>query len=257
MSEGTSTTGDQADAENPAPVAALTEAMPRVPAFNNPKLLERALTHTSFANENPGVADNERLEFLGDSVLNHVVAAWLFRTLPELGEGRLTTMRAALVRAERLAAFAEEIGLPACLRLGKGEAGLGGKRRTNILADAFEALTAALYLDHGMGAVQALLEPLIERVGPELLAGAHDRDPKTRFQEWSQGVRGTTPRYALVASEGPAHALVFSVELWIGTERVATGQGPSKQAAEQAAASAALLQLAPAEKMQAGPEPAG
>lgn len=211
-----------------------------LPAFNNALLLERALTHTSFANENAGIEDNERLEFLGDSVLNYIVADWLYRNFSGLGEGRLTTMRAALVRAERLAEFAGTIELEGSLRFGKGESATSGKRRINILADAFEALTAAVYLDHGLGTARALVEPLVEAVANSLLSSEQDRDPKTRLQEWSQAERNVTPRYALANTSGPAHARHFEVQVWLGDEMAASGDGLSKQHAELAAARAAL-----------------
>ena len=214
-----------------------------LPAFIDATLLERALTHTSYANENLGIEHNERLEFLGDSVLNFIVADWLFHHFPDLGEGRLTTLRAALIRASTLRQFAEALELPEQLRLGRGEHETGGKRRTNILADAFEAVLAAIYLDRGMDAARALLEPLLASVAPGVMSANLDRDPKTSLQEWTQEKLSVTPRYKLVSANGPAHERSFTVELWLGERFAAQGTGSTKQLAEQSAALEALTRL--------------
>ena len=216
-----------------------------LPEFLDQRLLTRALTHASYANEHgsevapesagAGPGDNERLEFLGDAILDFVAGAWLFGRYPEFDEGRLTRLRAALVRATSLARFAEDAGLPGLLRLGKGEAE-AGRARPNILADAFEALLGALYLDQGHEAVRAFLEPMLEAAMPAILAENLDRDAKTRLQEWSQAYLGVTPRYKLASTGGPDHARVFVAEVWLGDMLAATGQGPSKQVSEQIAA---------------------
>lgn len=216
-----------------------------LPEFRDPRLLTRALTHASYANEHaadpdiPGAADNERLEFLGDAVLDFVAGAWLFQAYPDFDEGRLTRARAALVKAASLARFAEAAGLPARLLLGKGEAE-AGRTRLNILADAFEALLGALYLDQGLEAVRAFLEPMLAAALPDILGGDLDRDPKSVIQEWSQALLGVTPRYRLVTTTGPDHARVFHTELWLADLLVASGEGPSKQVAEQLAAREAI-----------------
>ena len=212
-----------------------------LPNFINATLLERALTHTSYANENSGIAHNERLEFLGDSVLNFIVADWLFERFPDLGEGRLTTLRASLIKASTLRTFAERLELSDLLRLGRGEQETGGKRRTNILADAFEAVLAAVFLDQGLAAARALLEPLLAQVAPGVLIDNLDRDPKTRLQELTQEKLSITPSYKLVSTEGPAHDRMFTVELWLRERLVSMGTGNTKQTAEQVAASEALL----------------
>jgi ribonuclease-3 len=215
-----------------------------LPAFHDLALLQCALTHTSYANEHPEdqIPDNERLEFLGDAVLDFVAGAWLFEQFPEFDEGRLTSVRAALVRVSTLANFARQIGLPDRLRLGKGEIDTGGRERDNILGDAFEALVGALYLDQGLEAVRCFLIPLFEQVTPTILQARLDRDAKSRLQEWSQGVLGITPRYQIVAAEGPDHARVFTAEVRLGDVVAGVGRGSSKQLAEQLAAQAALAQ---------------
>lgn len=215
-----------------------------LPTFTNQELLLRALTHSSYANEHSDprapIEDNERLEFLGDAILDFVAARWLFAHFPDLDEGRLTSLRAALVRASTLAEFAESINLPEHLRLGKGESESGGRHRANILSDAFEALMAALYLDQGMDAVSAYFEQMIERTAPVVLHDNLDRDAKSMLQEWSQGHLSVTPRYKLVSASGPDHAKTFNVEVSLGEALSAMGSGSSKQIAEQAAARAAL-----------------
>jgi ribonuclease-3 len=232
-----------------------------LPTFNDPDLLNRALTHSSFANEHQesgadGLEDNERLEFLGDAVLDFVTGAWLFNRFPHLDEGRLTSVRAALVRVSTLADFARSIGLPEALRLGKGEVDTGGRDRANILGDAFEALIGALYLDQGIDAAHAFIEPFLERATPAIVDARSDRDAKSRLQEWSQSVLGVTPRYRMVGTTGPDHAKVFTVQVWFGNRMAATGTGTSKQAAEQNAAREALAHpLEPIEGNQTPPLP--
>jgi ribonuclease-3 len=215
-----------------------------LPTFNDPQLLERALTHSSYANEHlnePAPAqDNERLEFLGDAVVDFIAGAWLYEKFPDLDEGRLTSMRAALVKVGALAEFARQCGLPDHLRLGKGEVDTGGRNRANILGDAFEALVGALYLDQGMGAARDFLVPFMEQATPAILLSNLDRDAKSRLQEWAQSTLGVTPRYRLINTEGPDHAKMFTVAVWLGESIIATGSGTSKQMAEQIAAREAM-----------------
>ena len=216
-----------------------------IPTFRDPSLLERALTHRSYLNEHPELAsdDNERLEFLGDAVLDFVTGAWLYNRFPELQEGRLTSLRAALVKTETLAEFALKIGLNEHLRLGKGEMESGGRGRVTMLADAFEAILGALYLDQGLSAVQTYLEELLPKETERILAGERDRDAKSALQEWSQAESGITPKYRTITEHGPDHAKTFTVEVRIGEKTVGRGEGLSKQAAAQAAASDALRRL--------------
>ena len=228
-----------------------------LPEFRDPQLRLRALTHSSYANEHQAeggasIEDNERLEFLGDAVLDFVAARWLYDHFPNLDEGRLTSLRAALVRASTLARFAESISLADHLRLGKGEAESGGRQRTNILSDAFEAIMAALYLDQGFEAVSAYFEKMIESMAPVVINENLDRDPKSQLQEWSQAHRALTPRYKVVAAEGPDHAKIFTVEVWLGDEVAAVGSGSSKQVAEQMAARTALSNFAAPQPVQDG-----
>jgi ribonuclease III len=216
-----------------------------LPTFKDPALLTRALTHRSYLNEHPEVEpeDNERLEFLGDAVLDFVVANWLFRQHPDFNEGRLTSIRSALVRAEKLSELANQIGLGDHLRLGKGESSSGGRTRLTLLADAFEAVIGALYLDQGMRAVQRWLTPVIKAEIEVIIAAQGDRDAKSALQEWSQALRHITPHYRTVGEAGPDHAKRFTVAVLIGSEEAGRGEGPSKQIAAQAAAADALQRL--------------
>lgn len=212
--------------------------------FRNLRLLLRALTHTSYVNEHPedGV-DNQRLEFLGDAVLGLVVADWIFQHYPEFQEGEMTRLRAALVCERSLARLATEIEVGEVLRLGRGEVETGGRERPGILADAFEALMAALYLDGGLEQVHRLVERLIGPAAEAVLSVEADRDAKSRFQEWAQGAVGITPRYRIVAELGPEHARRFVAEVLLGKKVAGRGEGPSKQVAEHAAAQDALQHL--------------
>jgi ribonuclease-3 len=215
-----------------------------LPEFNDASLLARALTHSSYANEHLNdetpAADNERLEFLGDAVLDFIAGAWLYDRFSDYDEGRLTSVRAALVRVSTLADFARQCGLPEHLRLGKGEIDTGGRNRANILGDAFEALLGALYLDQGFEAVRTFLLPFFERATPDIVNDNLDRDAKSRLQEWAQGKLNKTPRYRLISTEGPDHAKIFNVGVWLGEKLAGTGTGTSKQLAEQLAAKEAL-----------------
>ncbi len=216
-----------------------------VPAFRDPSLLGRALTHRSYLNEHPELSleDNERLEFLGDAVLDFVVGAWLYNRFPELPEGRLTSLRAALVKTDTLAEFAGQIGLPDQLRLGKGETESGGRARTSLLCNVFEAVIGALYLDQGLDAVSELLRHLLPDEVERIMSDERDRDAKSILQEWSQAKHSHTPRYRTASAEGPDHARQFTIEVHIGEHVVGRGVGPSKQIAAQAAASDALARL--------------
>ncbi len=214
--------------------------------FTDASLFERALTHRSFLNENPAESldDNERLEFLGDAVLDFVVGEYLYHRFPEGREGQLTSVRAAMVRTETLARFAQQIRLGKYLRLGRGEAEGGGRRRPALLCSAFEALIGALYLDQGIEVVSSFVLRFVAPTIPGVLAEELDRDAKSRLQEWSQGRWHLTPTYRTVGERGPDHAKEFMVEVLIGEEVRGQGQGPSKQAAEQAAATSALAAIA-------------
>lgn len=210
--------------------------------FRDTTLLWRALTHTSYWNENPGAGpgNNERLEFLGDAVGDFVAAEFLYQRFPDWQEGQLTDWRANLVRTESLGAFAARIELGQHLRLGRGEERSGGRTRVSLLADAFEALLGALYLDQGLEVVRRFLQPFLESQIGTLLAQARLRDAKSRLQEWTQASMHAPPTYITVRELGPDHAKQFTVHVLIQGQVVGEGTGHSKQAAEQAAAQAAL-----------------
>jgi ribonuclease III len=209
--------------------------------FERPELLDQALTHKSYANEADGpVADNERLEFLGDAVLCLTVSHLLFDIAPALTEGEMSKVRAFLVKEESLKSLARAFDLGAHLRLGKGEEHTGGRRKASILADAFEALLAAIYLDGGFELAyrfaEGIFQPLIDEAG----TGIIDRDYKTRLQELCQARYGKAPAYRLLAESGPDHAKLFEVEIVVSNRPLGRGRGRSKKEAEQRAAQDAL-----------------
>jgi ribonuclease-3 len=207
--------------------------------FTDPQLLARALTHRSFSADH-----NERLEFLGDSVLNLAVAALLYDRLRALPEGDLSRVRANLVKQETLHQLAVGLGLPEVLRLGEGESRSGGSRRPSILADALEAIIGAVHLDAGYGAAEGLVHRLFQEVeiNPNMAATA--KDPKTELQEWLQGRKMKLPIYRVAATLGAAHKQTFDVECEISElGAVERGIGASRRAGEQAAAAAMLLAL--------------
>lgn len=204
--------------------------------FSNPQLLVQALTHRSFSSDH-----NERLEFLGDSVLNLAVAGLLYERLGELPEGDLSRARANLVKQETLHQVALSLGLPDLLRLGEGEAKSGGQKRPSILADALEALLGAVYLDAGFDVASSLVRRLFKDVEINATMHAIGKDPKTELQEWMQGRKMSLPIYRIVGTEGAAHKQTFDVECEIVEYRRAErGTGNSRRAGEQAAASAML-----------------
>lgn len=212
--------------------------------FTNLHLLVRALTHRSYVNENPNaIEDNERLEFLGDAVLDFVVGAWVYNHFPEMQEGDLTRIRSALVRTDTLAKFARQLDLGPALRLGRGELASGGRLRDNLLCATFEAVIGALYLDRGIPAVEKFIEPLLASASDKVASHVERYDPKSTLQEWAQSNKLGTPRYTTVASSGPDHARVFTVDVQVNGKVFGQGVGSSKQAAAQAAAQAALESL--------------
>jgi ribonuclease-3 len=202
---------------------------------------EQALTHPSFAHENRDVADNQRLEFLGDAVLDFCASEILFERFAGADEGTLTRTRAQLVNSEALAEFAREKSISSALRLGRGAqtAGLGGS--TNVLADAVEALIAATYLEHGLDAARAVCLGVVD-FGLERAPDAGGRDAKSELQERVQALGQRPPVYRVVESGGPSHDTWFEVEVSVGERRVGRGRGRSKRAAERAAAAEALLE---------------
>ncbi|MBQ9784720.1 MAG: ribonuclease III [Clostridia bacterium] len=219
--------------------------------FRDARYLERALTHSSYSNEtgarNHHLLCNERLEFLGDSVLSLITSDYLYARFPDYPEGDLTRMRAATVCEEALASYSTKLGLGDFLRLGKGEGQNGGAKKPAILADAFEAILAAIYLDagamQGMAAVSDFLLPYIKEAVAALpdVGGAHI-DSKSRLQEFVQQDKEqkATPEYRLISESGPDHNKTFVVELYLGANCIGRGQGHSKKQAEQMAAREAL-----------------
>lgn len=210
--------------------------------FNDYSLLERALTHRSYLNEHPDEAleDNERLEFLGDAVLDFVVGAYLYHRFPEMNEGDLTVLRAALVRTRTLAGFARQLGIGDALRLGYGEDESGGRERLPNLCAAFEAVVGAIFLDQGLEAVELWVHQLIAPALEQVMANSTHKDAKSEFQIWAQARFNETPRYRVLASEGPDHNKIFTVAVEIADEIWGVGNGGSKQSAAQMAASIAL-----------------
>jgi ribonuclease-3 len=209
--------------------------------FVNIGLLSRALTHRSYMNEHKdAVEDNERLEFLGDAVLDFLVGAWLYNRFPEMAEGQLTRLRAALVGNQELADFARNIEIGSARRLGRGEAENGGRDRSALLGATFEAIVGALYLDSGIQPVRSFVEPLLEVAVQEIMAAKLDHDAKSMLQEWSQSQGFGPPIYHTVSDSGPDHDKCFEVEVVINGQKCGQGSGHSKQSAAKAAAQAAL-----------------
>ena len=232
----------QRDRAAPWPCAELAERLGH--RFRRPELLELALTHSSWANERgAGEAHNERLEFLGDAVLELCVSTELFRRFPEVREGELTRLRAHLVSTAGLAQRARELGLDAHLRLGRGEEQQGGRTRDAILGDALEAVLAAVYEDGGFAAAKDAVARIFAGHWPAGAAAPQARDAKSRLQEATQHLFGTMPVYAQVATSGPEHAKHFQVRLTLPDGREFAGQGTSCKKAEQDAAACALEAL--------------
>ena len=209
-------------------------------SFKNVMLLQNALTHSSYANEcwHNSLKSNERLEFLGDSILGMVVAEYLYHRFPERPEGELTKMRADMVCEQALAAIAEKLELGKHLLLGNGEEQTGGRGRASILADAVESVIAASFLDGGMDAAKAFVEKFVLCDVPEKTM--HNVDFKTALQEQVQRKRDQILTYRLTGESGPDHDKCFAVEVTLNGKVVGTGTGSSKKRAEQAAAKAAL-----------------
>lgn len=208
-------------------------------SFADPSLLGQALTHRSF-----GTPHNERLEFLGDGVLNCIIAALLFERFEELPEGDLSRLRASLVNQQSLHELAQEIGLGAHLKLGEGEIKSGGAQRPSILADTIEALIGAAFLDGGFAGARVMVSRLFERRLRDADPHAIGKDAKTLLQEYLQGRRMALPQYSVVATAGEAHEQNFRVECAVAELAVRTqGEGPSRRAAEQVAAKRAYDEI--------------
>ena len=211
--------------------------------FRNIDLLKQALVHRSYLNEHPDfeLYHNERMEFLGDAVLELVVTEYLYNKYPREDEGKLTNLRASFVNAHSLAKKAKSLSLDNYLYLSKGESkDTGSKARENILANTFEALIGALYLDKGYKATKNFIEIFLKKEIPKILATEAYLDPKSKFQEIAQEKYTITPHYKVISESGPDHAKIFKVGAYIGDEFVTSGQGSSKQEAQINAAVASL-----------------
>ncbi|MEM6285375.1 MAG: ribonuclease III [Chloroflexota bacterium] len=212
--------------------------------FHNVALLEQAMTHRSYIHEvEHEVADNERLEFLGDAVLNFLSGDMLYSRFPDRAEGWLTRLRAALVRTESLRELALECELGDALRMGKGEENSGGRARKTNLCAAFEALVGALYLDQGIEVVREFVIPLLEMRLDRVIEEASYQDARTLLQEWSQAERGITPTYNIINESGPDHEKEYEAEVIIDDDVTGRGVGRSKRAAAQSAARDALQSI--------------
>lgn len=212
--------------------------------FRDRRLLVRALTHSSFANDDPDAEDNETLEFFGDAILNYLVSELLFDAFPLEGEGTLTKARSVLVSENHFAYLARRLALGAALRLSPGEDRGGGRDRDARLGDAFEAVFAALALDAGLDEARAVARRLFaDDIASLDLGGLHRRDPKTALQERAQAEGTSLPLYRLVEETGPPHERRFVYEVGFGENERATGEGSSKKEAQRAAADAMLKRL--------------
>lgn len=210
--------------------------------FKNKDLLTQAFTHRSYLNENPNfkLSHNERLEFLGDAVLEQVVTEYLYREYPQKSEGELTSWRAALVNARMLAKIAERLGFDNFLLLSQGEEKERGKARRYILANTFEAFIGSLYLDQGLTVCENFIKKNLLIELPYIIKYSLYKDAKSYFQEKAQEKTGITPTYKVIKEEGPDHNKKFTVAVFVGEELVAEGRGMSKQEAEEEAAKKAL-----------------
>ncbi|MFM7427387.1 MAG: ribonuclease III [Elainella sp.] len=224
----------------------LQDLQVELPPFRNRALFEQAMTHRSYTHEHPqALLHNERLEFLGDAVLNFLSGEFLYRQFPSRPEGELTALRAALVDEKQLAVFATWLGLGQHLRLGNGAERDGGRGNPNLLSSAFEAMVGAYFLDadSDVAVVQTYVEPLFAAVAYQLGSTALTINYKSRFQEWALAHCAEVPRYQITAQSGPAHAMSFTAIVTVQGRPYGQGQGRRKQDAEKAAAKAALERL--------------
>jgi len=213
--------------------------------FKDLMLLQQALTHRSYLNEFPDypMPHNERFEFLGDAIIDFLVGDYLFHHQSKMREGDMTSLRAAIVRTEALARFAEEINLGAQVIMGRGEEANGSRERQSLLADSFEALLAAMYLDQGMEAVREWVQPFIVPAAAELFQQGGDKDAKSILQEVTQAKLGITPHYKDIRQSGPDHDRMYTIHVLIGDERYGVGKGRTKQLAAQLAAQQGLARF--------------
>jgi len=213
--------------------------------IKNQSLLDVALTHRSFLNESKTATEhNERMEYLGDAVLELVVSEYLYHQFPDKPEGELTALRSALVKTTTLAKVAHTLNLGAMLKMSHGEEQTGGRTNTGLLANTFESVTGAIYLDSGFDAAKDFISTHLFPLLPDIIKNHSYKDYKSLFQEKVQAEGQPTPTYQSVSEHGPDHHKIFTVAVTVGDQSLATGSGNSKQAAEQAAAHAALGHLA-------------
>lgn len=213
----------------------------QLPKFKNKKLFDQAFTHRSYLNEAKEiVASNERLEFLGDSILSFVVSKTLFKEYPQFEEGTLTNLRSLLVNTKSIAESARELSFGTMLKLSKGEEESKGRQNQSLLADSFEAFIGALFLDQGFEEVEKFLQETIIVKAKELALKRTLKDPKSLLQEHVQSNKQKSPAYTVTKEEGPAHAKTFTIGVYVGEKLLGTGVGKSKQEAEEHAAEAAL-----------------
>ena len=216
----------------------------QIPTLQNKKLFELAFTHRSYLNEaKEKLESNERLEFLGDSILSFVVSDYLFSKYPHYNEGILTNIRSLVVNTKSLAQSAETLNFGEYLKLSKGEEESKGRQNQSLLADCFESYVGALFLDRGVDAVKHfILDILVPKID-DLVSKQAFKDPKSLLQEYVQAQKQTSPLYKVVNEKGPAHARIFTVGVFIGDKQTGLGVGKSKQQAEESAAEAALLEI--------------
>ncbi|MBD1861655.1 ribonuclease III [Trichocoleus desertorum] len=219
--------------------------MQKLPIFQDNALLQRSLTHSSYINEHPDAGeDNERLEFLGDAVLNFLSGEFLYKRYPEEPEGELTPLRSALVDEQQLAKFAIALNLGSLMRLGRGAEINGGRENPNLLSSTFEALIGAYFLDtDSIEAVRSYVEPLFQAIADTSVDTAPQINFKSRFQAWALAHVGQNPKYIIIAQSGPDHAREFTAEVRVADHKYGEGKGRRKQDAEKSAAKQALEAL--------------
>lgn len=218
--------------------------MTNLPKIKNQKLLEEAFTHRSYLNEvKEKTPSNERLEFLGDSILSLVVSEYLFNNYPDFNEGKLTNLRSLLVNTKMLASVAKELDLGSSLRLSKGEEESGGRNNPSLLADSYEAFLGALFMDSGIEEVKKFIYITVIPKADEFIKQNLLKDPKSRLQEYIQSHKKGILQYKVVDEVGPAHSKTFTIGVFINDEKLGEGIGQSKQSAEEIAASNALEKI--------------
>jgi ribonuclease III len=218
--------------------------MKNIPEFNNQKLLQQAFIHRSYLNEaKEPVESNERLEFLGDSILSFIISQHLYKTYPKYDEGILTNLRSMVVNTKSLAKAAKNLDFGTYLLLSRGEEECGGRSNESIMANTFEAVIGALFLDQGVEAVEAFLQKNLIPSIEEYVKRKVFKDPKSILQEYIQSKKQNSPLYKVLLEEGPAHAKRFTIGVFVENEKIGEGTGRSKQEAEESAAEQALNYL--------------